>query len=116
MPEIFVTLEARGNALCLQAAEQREAVVDADGTVIDAVNQVGSYFYGSLLGVFILAFASKRANGHGATAGLLLGMATVLTVTLLTDLGFLWWNTLGTTAAVTGGWLVSLATGSRAGP
>ena len=47
------------------------------GSVIEAVNQVGSYFYGSLLGVFILALGFKRSNGHGAFWGLLAGMVTV---------------------------------------
>ncbi|MAE61352.1 MAG: sodium:solute symporter [Planctomycetaceae bacterium] len=50
------------------------------GSVIEAVNQVGSYFYGSLLGVFVLALAYKRGNGHGAFWGLIAGMITVCIV------------------------------------
>ena len=47
------------------------------GSLIEVVNRFGSYFYGSILGVFILALAVKRANGHGAFVGLIAGMTTV---------------------------------------
>ncbi|HJS73109.1 MAG TPA: sodium:solute symporter, partial [Vicinamibacteria bacterium] len=35
------------------------------GSAIEAVNRIGSYFYGPILGVFILAVGTKRTNGHG---------------------------------------------------
>ena len=41
------------------------------------VNQIGSYFYGSILGVFMLLLWSKKANGTGALAGLTSGMFAV---------------------------------------
>ena len=47
------------------------------GSLIEVVNRYGSYFYGSLLGVFILALGVKRANGHGAFVGLIAGMTAV---------------------------------------
>ena len=59
------------------------------GSLIEAVNRVGSYFYGSLLGVFLLAFLVKRANGNGAFAGLLAGMLAGFVVSETTDLSFL---------------------------
>ena len=40
------------------------------GSLIEVVNRFGSFFYGSLLGVFVLALAFRRVNGHGAFAGL----------------------------------------------
>ncbi|TNE74301.1 sodium-coupled permease [bacterium] len=46
-------------------------------SIIELVNQIGSYFYGSILGVFVLLLWVPRANGKGALAGLLLGMFTV---------------------------------------
>jgi len=46
-------------------------------SIIELVNQIGSYFYGSILGVFILLLWVKKANGWGAITGLLTGMATV---------------------------------------
>ncbi|MDH5589265.1 MAG: sodium:solute symporter, partial [Gemmatimonadota bacterium] len=50
------------------------------GSLIEAVNQVGSLFYGSLLGVFLLAFLVKRSNGTGAFWGLVAGMGSVFVV------------------------------------
>jgi len=46
-------------------------------SIIELVNKVGSYFYGSILGVFILLLWVKRANGVGALSGLICGMGTV---------------------------------------
>jgi Na+/proline symporter len=48
-------------------------------SIIELINQIGSYFYGSILGVFILLLWVKKANGNGALIGLLLGMASVFT-------------------------------------
>ncbi len=46
-------------------------------SIIELVNKIGSYFYGSILGVFILLLWVKRANGAGALTGLISGMGTV---------------------------------------
>ena len=43
------------------------------GSLIEVVNKFGSFFYGSLLGVFVLAFVVKRARARGAFFGLLFG-------------------------------------------
>ena len=47
------------------------------GSLIEVVNRFGSYFYGSILGVFILATGFKRATANGAFVGLLAGMTCV---------------------------------------
>lgn len=46
-------------------------------SIIELVNKIGSYFYGSILGVFILLLWVKKANGFGALTGLVSGMGTV---------------------------------------
>ena len=48
-------------------------------SIIELINQIGSYFYGSILGVFTLLLWVKKANGNGALIGLLSGMASVFT-------------------------------------
>ena len=48
------------------------------GSLIEVVNRIGSIFYGSLLGVFVLALGFRRANGHGAFIGLLSGILFVV--------------------------------------
>ena len=60
------------------------------GSLIEVVNKFGSFFYGSLLGVFVLAFVVKRARARGAFFGLLFGIASVfLTSRIFTsDIGY----------------------------
>ena len=41
------------------------------GSLIEVVNRFGSFFYGSILGVFILAVGFPRATGNGAFVGLM---------------------------------------------
>ena len=78
------------------------------GSLIEVVNKFGSYFYGSILGVFVLAIATKRANGNGAFFGLLAGMGAVAVVGNATKISFLWYNVVGCLAAVIVGLLISL--------
>ena len=79
------------------------------GSLIEAVNVVGSLFYGSLLVVFVLAFAPWRVNGHGAFAGMLAGLAAVAWTARNTEISFLWYNMVGCVVCVLTGWLVSRA-------
>ncbi len=86
------------------------------GSLIEVVNQVGSYFYGSLLGVFVLAVGFRRATADGAFVGLFAGMASVALVESAADVSFLWNNVIGTVAVVVVGLAVSwLRPGSRRG-
>ncbi len=85
------------------------------GSLIEVVNRFGSFFYGSILGVFILAVGVKRANGHGAFVGLVAGMASVAWVAAYTPLAFLWHNVVGAVVVVTVGVIVSLATARPSG-
>jgi SSS family transporter len=86
------------------------------GSLIEVVNRFGSFFYGSLLGVFILALAFKRTNGHGAFFGLLAGMAVVAAFAshpATKDVSFLWHNPIGAFAVVIAGLAISTLTGGR---
>ena len=78
------------------------------GSLIEVVNRVGSYFYGSLLGVFVLAIAVPRATANGAFWGLLAGMAVVGLVEVATEISFIWYNVVGTVAVVVVGIAISL--------
>jgi solute:Na+ symporter, SSS family len=80
------------------------------GSLIEVVNRYGSYFYGSLLGVFILALVVKRANGHGAFVGLIAGMLAVAFVATNFSIAYLWLNVVGAIVVTTVGLLVSLCT------
>ena len=65
------------------------------GSLIEVVNQVGSYFYGSLLGVFVLAVGVRPATARGAFWGLIAGMLVVAAVAYTTSVSFLWFNVIG---------------------
>ena len=77
------------------------------GSLIEVVNRFGSFFYGSILGVFILAVAFPRATGNGAFIGLLAGMSSVAWAASFTRLAFLWHNVIGAVAVVIVGIIVS---------
>ncbi len=70
------------------------------GSLIEVVNRYGSFFYGSLLGVFILAILTTRATAAGAFWGLVAGMAAVLTVAFTLPIAFLWHNLIGAVVVV----------------
>ncbi|HXV63825.1 MAG TPA: sodium:solute symporter [Vicinamibacteria bacterium] len=74
------------------------------GSVIEAVNVIGSNFYGPILGVFILAVGTRRTNGHGAFAGVLVGIVAVQLVSWLTDVSFLYYNLVGAGVSVAVGY------------
>jgi Na+/proline symporter len=68
------------------------------GSLIEVVNRFGSFFYGSLLGVFVLAVGMRRSTAGGAFWGLIGGMASVAVVATLTDVSFMWHNVVGVVA------------------
>ena len=78
------------------------------GSLIEVVNKFGSFFYGSLLGVFVLAFVVKRARARGAFFGILFGIASVWIASIYTDIEFLWFNVIGCLVTVLAGYLISL--------
>jgi Na+/proline symporter len=78
------------------------------GPLIDVVNRFGSFFYGSLLGVFVLAIGTTRATSRGAFWGLLAGMAAVALVARYSSMAFLWHNVVGCAVVVSVGMLISV--------
>jgi len=65
------------------------------GSLIEVVNRFGSFFYGSILGVFLLAMI-KRSNARGAFVGLIAGMSAVAAVSFgAPQVSFLWHNVIG---------------------
>jgi Na+/proline symporter len=91
-----------GGFACLVALEAGRL-----GSAIEVVNRFGSYFYGSILGVFALAALGPRAGGRGAFWGLLVGMLSVWAVASTTSVHFLWYNVVGAVAVFTSGLAIS---------
>ena len=77
------------------------------GSLIEVVNRFGSYFYGSILGVFILAIGFPRATSNGAFVGLLAGMSSVAALIAFTKVAFLWHNLIAAVTVVVVGMIDS---------
>jgi SSS family transporter len=77
------------------------------GALIEAVNIIGSLFYGGLLGVFVLAFFFKRVGARGAFFGVLTGEAVIFAAYFFTKIAYLWYNVLGCIVVVGAGVLIS---------
>ncbi len=77
------------------------------GSLVEAVNRLGSLFYGTLLGIFLLGFYFKRVTGTAAFFGALAGEAAVLYCFFRTPLAFLWYNVVGALVVVTAALLLN---------
>ena len=84
------------------------------GSLIEVVNRYGSFFYGSLLGVFMLAILTTSATSAGAFYGLIAGMVVVLVVAFTTSIAFLWHNLIGAAVVVAVGMAISRLRPDRA--
>lgn len=91
-------------------------------SLIEAVNVLGSLFYGVILGIFLLAFYVKRVRGHAAFWSAVVVEAFIVLLffneqiplfRFLPDIGFLWLNAVGAIGVVLIGWLLQLVLGQK---
>ncbi|MBX2871053.1 MAG: sodium:solute symporter [Saprospiraceae bacterium] len=69
---------------------------DIAATVIEAINKVGSVFYGPILATFIAAIGISRVNARGANLGILAGVGVNLYLWLgVPEVFWFWWNLTG---------------------
>ncbi|MEI6225798.1 MAG: sodium:solute symporter [Deltaproteobacteria bacterium] len=68
--------------------------------LIQAVNVVGSLFYGPMLGVFLVGFFLRRVGGTAALAATVAGEAAVLALAAFGNVGYLWYNVIGCAVVV----------------
>ena len=65
------------------------------GSLVEAVNILGSLFYGTILGIFLVAFYLKRVQGGAAFYAALVAEAAVVACFVFSSVSFLWYNVLG---------------------
>jgi Na+/proline symporter len=65
------------------------------GNLIEAVNILGSLFYGTILGIFLVAFYLKRVDGHAVFIAAIIAEVLVVITWLLDFMAFLWLNVVG---------------------
>jgi Na+/proline symporter len=75
------------------------------GSLIEAVNILGSLFYGVILGIFLVAFYLKKVQGNAVFWAAVIGELLVIACFLMDryniiGLGFLWLNVVGAIAVV----------------
>lgn len=75
---------------------------DIAKTVIEAINKIGSVFYGPILSTFLCAILFRRTNYIGANAGLLAGVGiNVYLWQFQPDVFWFWWNAIGAGVTLT---------------
>lgn len=70
------------------------------GSLIEAVNILGSWFYGVMLGIFLVAFYLKRVGGNAVFYAAIAGEILVISMYVFTDIGWLWLNAIGAVGVV----------------
>jgi SSS family solute:Na+ symporter len=70
------------------------------GSLVEAVNILGSLFYGTILGIFLAAFYLRRATGTAVFCAAIVAEALVIACFALTRLSFLWYNVVGCVAVL----------------
>lgn len=81
--------------------------------LIQAVNIIGSIFYGTILGIFLVAFYIKRIKGNAVFVAAILAEAVVLYCYYFTDIAFLWFNVIGCACVVVFGLLLQALRGGE---
>ena len=66
--------------------------------LIEAVNILGSIFYGPILGLFLCAFFLRFVRGSAVFTAALIAQAIVVILYFNTNLGYLWLNPIGVAA------------------
>ena len=65
------------------------------GSLIEAVNILGSLVYGTILGIFLVAFYTKKISGNSVFISAIIAEVVVLYCFLFTSIPFLWYNVIG---------------------
>lgn len=68
--------------------------------LIEAINILGSLFYGVVLGIFLVAFFARRVGGTAVFAAALLAQALVIALYATLSISYLWYNLIGCAACV----------------
>ena len=84
-------------------------------SLIEAVNIVGSLFYGTVLGLFLAAFFIRRIGAHAAFIAAIIAQLSVLLLyfTDLVQIGYLWYNLIACALVVVISYSIQLVIGKK---
>ena len=77
------------------------------GSLVEAVNILGSLVYGTILGIFLTAFYMKKVSGTPTFIAAVIAELLIIYCYLFTDIPFLWYNVIGCLIVVVGAFLLS---------
>jgi solute:Na+ symporter, SSS family len=83
------------------------------GSLIEAVNVLGSVFYGVILGIFLVAFYFKRIKAHAIFYSAVIIQVGIFILFWFSSIGFLWMNLIGAAGVVLLALLLQLLRGKE---
>ncbi|SDI02263.1 sodium:solute symporter [Mucilaginibacter gossypii] len=86
------------------------------GNLLEAVNQLGSYIYGTILGVFIVAFYLKKIKGTAVFIAAVITEAIICILGYFDVIAYLWLNAIGALLLIVIAVLISVAAPSKSPP
>ncbi|WP_161888596.1 sodium:solute symporter family transporter [Pontibacter russatus] len=81
--------------------------------LIEAVNIVGSIFYGTILGIFLVGFYFRYVRGNAVFVAAVLAELVVLYCFYFTDIAFLWFNVIGCVCVIIFGFILQPFVGKK---
>jgi SSS family transporter len=79
------------------------------GNLLEAVNQLGSYIYGTILGVFIVAFYLKKIKGTAVFIAAIITEAIICVLGYYNVIAYLWLNAIGAILLIIIAWIINKA-------
>jgi SSS family transporter len=79
------------------------------GNLLEAVNQLGSYIYGTILGVFIVAFYLKKIKGTAVFIAAIITEAIICILGYYNLIAYLWLNAIGAILLIIIAWIINKA-------
>ena len=85
------------------------------GNLLEAVNILGSLFYGTILGIFVVAFYMRKIQGKAVFIAAIVSELIVIGIWYLDKIPFLWLNLIGCIAVMIFAYFIQLSVGSKIG-
>lgn len=79
------------------------------GNLLEAVNELGSYIYGTILGVFIVAFFLKRIRGNAVFIAAVISEGIICLLGFYNVIAYLWLNAIGCFLVIIIAWIINIA-------
>lgn len=88
-------------------------IADLFENLIQAVNIIGSLFYGTILGIFLVAFFMKRIGGTAVFIAAIISEGIVVALYFLENIAFLWLIPIGVASVMLFSWLLEMTLGNN---